>query len=356
MKKRKQINNRLVEWIINKVKTEYADDISLVLIYGSYINGTANSKSDVDCYYIPKTNRGYNFAINFIIDNVGYDIFPISWERITKIADLQESLSPLINDVKIIYYNNSSDLEHFQTLQARFKNNLFNKEYVKEISIRKCEEANKMCSMMNLSNKTSEIRKIAGQIMMTLADAIAIYNNDYYHFGLKKQFEDLQNNFTDLPQDIVTRYKNIVEAIDINNVKKHTMKLFNDVCEYLNIKFFPQEVSVNEILSTSKIDTLYLAGLYQEIKSTFNKIYVCCENNNYILAFLSAVCLQQDLDEAIEAGCPIYDLLSSFNYKDLHKFAIATQNIEDSFVKLITKNGGYIKKYDSFEQFELANL
>ena len=63
MNKRKEINDKVVEWITNKVKTEYADDISLVLIYGSYINGTANSKSDVDCYYIPKTERGYNLGI-----------------------------------------------------------------------------------------------------------------------------------------------------------------------------------------------------------------------------------------------------------------------------------------------------
>ncbi len=47
MNKRKEINDKVVEWITNKVKTEYANDISLVLIYGSYINGTANSKSNL---------------------------------------------------------------------------------------------------------------------------------------------------------------------------------------------------------------------------------------------------------------------------------------------------------------------
>ena len=50
MEKRKEINDKLVKWILHKVKTEYAIDVSLVLIYGSYVNGTANSKSDVDCY------------------------------------------------------------------------------------------------------------------------------------------------------------------------------------------------------------------------------------------------------------------------------------------------------------------
>lgn len=90
MTKRKEINDKVIEWIMNRVKTEYADDISLVLLYGSYINGTANSKSDVDCYYIPKTERGYDLGTGFTIDGVGYDLFPISWERITRISDLQE--------------------------------------------------------------------------------------------------------------------------------------------------------------------------------------------------------------------------------------------------------------------------
>lgn len=34
MEKRRKINESIVEWIVNKVKTEYVDDISLVLIYG----------------------------------------------------------------------------------------------------------------------------------------------------------------------------------------------------------------------------------------------------------------------------------------------------------------------------------
>lgn len=62
MEKRKEINDKLVRWIAEKVKREYADDISLVLIYGSYVNGTANSRSDVDCCFVPKTGRGYELS------------------------------------------------------------------------------------------------------------------------------------------------------------------------------------------------------------------------------------------------------------------------------------------------------
>lgn len=266
MKKRKDINDKIVAWIINKVKTEYADDISLVLIYGSYINGTAHGKSDVDCYYIPKTERGYHLAADFIIDGVGYDIFPVSWERAVGIADLQESLSLLIGDAEILYYSDSRDLERFMTLQERLKRNLSDEKYVRDIAVKRWEQANKICAFMKRSHRPSDIRKLAGAVIMTLA------------------------------------------------------------------------------------------GLYEEISSTFQKIYVCCENGNYILAFLSAVCLQNELDEAGEAGCPYYDLLGAYKYTDLGLLSKITRKIESDFVQLITENGGCIKRYDNFEQFEAVGL
>lgn len=356
MAERKEINDKIVDWIINKVKMEYTDDISLVLIYGSYINGSANSKSDVDCYYIPKTDCGYNMAVNFIIDGVGYDIFPMSWERVTRIADLHESLSPLVGDVQIIYYSDISDLQRFKDLQVRLNSNLLNEDYVSKIAAKRCEDVNKMCALMNISYEAAEIRKIAGNIIMTLADAVAVHNHDYYHFGLKKQFENLQNNFPNMPRNIVDNYKNVVESISIDDVIKYTMKMFKNVCEYVDVTCAVQEMSEKESLVESKVDASLLAELYEEISSTFNKVYVCCENENYILAFLSAVCLQRDLDDAREAGCPEYDLLSDFNYTELCKLSVKTKEVEKDFVQLITQNGGNIKKYDSFEQFEMAKI
>lgn len=356
MERRKVINDKLVKWIVNKVKTEYANDVSLVLIYGSYVNGTANSKSDVDCYYIPKSERGYNLAVDFIIEDVGYDIFPISWERVEKIADLHENMSPLVGDAHIIYANSEDDVERFKMMQARLKSNLLNDKYVIEIAASRCEKAGMLCTMLNQNHGASEVRKIAGFITMTLADAVAVYNHDYYHFGLKKQFEDLQNKIPNVPRNIADGYQNVIKAVDIDDVAKYAIKMFEDVCEYLGITFTLQEVSEHKSREVNKVDASWLASLYEEISSTFNKIYVCCETGNYILAFLSAVCLQGDLDDAKEAGCPVYELLNDFNYNELDKLSETTRRVENDFVQLITDYGGRIKKYDCFEQFESAKL
>ncbi len=57
----------------------------------------------MDCCFIPKTERGYEMAAGFILEGVGYDIFPMSWERIERIACLRENLTPLVGDAEIIF-------------------------------------------------------------------------------------------------------------------------------------------------------------------------------------------------------------------------------------------------------------
>lgn len=354
--KRKEINDNVVEWIVDKVKSEYADDVSLVLLYGSYINGTANSKSDVDCYYIPKTERGYHLGLGFIIDGVGYDLFPMSWERVTRIADLQECLLPLVGDAQVIYYGDLYDLERFEKKKSKFHKNLANDEYVKDIAQKRCEDANRMCAQIKQGGTLSEVRKIAGQVIMTLADAVAIYNHDYFHFGLKKQYEDLASNFPEIPQSIVSGYQKVITSSDVNDVIDKTVELFQNVCDYTQSTVNSQIDMMSNRTIVGTMNPEGLARLYEEISSTFNKIYVCCESGNYILAFLSAVCLQRELDDAREMGSPSYDLLGYFDDKDLSKLEEKTRAIERDFVELIINSGGNIKSYDNWEAFVQANL
>lgn len=141
MERRKEINGRLVRWIAEKAEREYAEDISLVLIYGSYVNGTANSRSDVDCCFIPKTERGYEMAAGFILEGVGYDIFPMSWERIERIACLRENLTPLVGDAEIIFCGSAEDMARFQGMQEKLQCCLADGAYVLLIAEERCREA-----------------------------------------------------------------------------------------------------------------------------------------------------------------------------------------------------------------------
>ena len=176
---------------LRNAQREYAEDISLVLIYGSYVNGTANSRSDVDCCFIPKTERGYEMATGFILEGVGYDVFSMSWERVERIACLRENLTPLVGDVEIIFCGSAEDMARFRGMQEKLQCCLADGAYVRKIAEERCREAGRLCGMLEHVRTETEAWKLAGMVIMTLADAVAVFQHGYFHFGLKQQFEDL---------------------------------------------------------------------------------------------------------------------------------------------------------------------
>lgn len=357
---RKIINEKLVSWIENRAKSRYPDDIAAVLVYGSYVNKTAGPKSDVDCCFIPKTDRGYEFSADFIIDGTGYDIFPVSWERLEGIANLEESLIPFIGDSKILYCASEEDMKRFLELRDRLGKNLADSRTVRAAAEKRILAAGGLYIGMSESCWLKEARKTAGEIIVTLADAAALYSHTYYHFGLKKQFEDLKS-IPGIPEGISGEYLSVIESGTIQEIISHCLGMLRAVCAYTGIGFDFGAGNTKDNGGQAKVpsqtDYAGLACLYEEISSTFNKIYECCEAGNYILAYLSAVCLQRDLDDAYRyCGAKEYDILSMFDYKNLDMICAASREAESDLVRFIREGGGVIHSYKSFEEFEAAGL
>ena len=356
MEHRKHLNDQIVGWITEKAKTAFPEDIALVLIYGSYINGTANEKSDVDCYYIPKTKRAYEFSKTFILEGVGYDIYPIPWERVERIASLQEGMCPLVGDVKILFCSSPEDAARFAAAQETLRQSLADDAVIADAVKKYGAYAASFCTVLQNAKTLKEARLAAGRIAMAMADIAAFYHHDYYHCGLKKQYEDLQK-IPGLPASVVAHYRGVTEAKTTETVIEAAMNLFREVCAHVGIPDTLPEAEEHAPVPVAVPNASYLAGLYEEICSTFHKIYRCCKTGNAVLAFLSAVCLQRDLDQAWEeAGCPPFDLLTCFDDQNLAPLEKAARAAEEVLIRTITENGGTLKQYDSFAAFEAAHL
>lgn len=344
-------NENIVAWIKSQVINEFKDNISLVLLYGSYFNGTSNTMSDVDCYFIPKTDRGYQFAKTFILDEIGFDIFPMSWERVEGLADLQETLIPCLGDVEILYSNSNDDCEKFYALQNRLKSNLSNDNFTHEIACQRYANASSLYSNMLASKDLCELRTYCGQILMILSDVIAIENHSYYHYGLKKQLEELRG-FPRIPHNFIELYISIIKEEKFEDIKRLCCDILESASDFLKINsnLILTENSLNQEQAGSEPDFAELASVYEEIVSTFNKIYVCCDSDNFILAFLSAVCLQYELNTLChQNGLKPYYLLDIYKYDELSLLKQRTQDIENDFVAKIINGGGKINKFNSIE-------
>lgn len=349
---RRTLNAQIIDWIRETVQRDYANDISLVVLYGSHINGTDHYLSDVDCYFIPATEHAYEFAQGFILEGVGYDVFPISWERAEGIADMQESLTPLIGEAQVLYARSDEDLERFRALQARLQARLADKAYCRDIARGTMQKVTAVCGDLMKAKSSSRIRGLAGWITMWVADAVASWHQEYYHFGLKQQYQDLTTRFPEVPETILRGYEAVVFSESDEAFRENALALFRATCAYFGI---PEEIPEGDEEpepATPALQAQNLAEHYEEISSTFNKIRICCESGNVPLAYLSAVCLDYALNvEANEMGFPSCRLLEAYDPRDLSGLAARAEEIETALTELIAAGGGNMRRYESFEAF-----
>ncbi|MBS4026507.1 MAG: hypothetical protein KGZ96_12640, partial [Clostridia bacterium] len=110
---------KIADLFVEKIKRDYPDDVACVVIMGSVVFNQTHKRSDLDLFYVPKTNRGYNLGTTFIINGIGFDFWPISWERLERIASYEERITSIILDGKIIYYNTEEDLNKYESLKKK---------------------------------------------------------------------------------------------------------------------------------------------------------------------------------------------------------------------------------------------
>lgn len=351
-------NDRVVSWIADRARRRFSQDIELVLLYGSYVNGTANPLSDVDCYFIPKTERGYNFAVDFILEGVGYDIFPMSWERVEGIAALQEPLLPCVGDVRILYAGSEAALRRFQGIQRRMRENLKSPACSLGAAQARFDAACGAFSRLRRNaGDYAALRLWAGAVLLALADALAYYNQEYFHFGLKRQYEDIRR-LPQKPDGFAGGYLGVIQAESAEETIVRCRELIAAVGSYAGWTVREHDTPDRPAPASNRSwDYAGMASLYEEIRSSFNKIRVCAQTGDAVLAFLSAVCLQDTLlEEAGLGDTPDSDLMSAYRFADLAPLEAAAKRAERTLVERITAAGGRIKDFACFEAFLQAAL
>jgi len=342
-------NDMIVEWAVKRIEEEFKDDVSILVTYGSYENGTANPLSDVDFYFIPKKERAYELCKTFIVEGIGFDLFPMSWERVEGIAEFNGCLTPCVANVKILYCNSEEDKRRFEELQNTLKKNLSNKAFMLEKAYKNIESAMNFYQAMLFEEDICELRTAAGYIVMALSDAVAYANQTYFSRGLKKQIEDLKR-MESTPEDFVSLYESVVRSNSELEIKGCCHKIIKNTRSFWDSK--TEELKEEE----KKANYEDLAELYEELISTWNKIYVCCDSGNAVLAYISGTCLQRELNIASkENGLDKFDLMSTYNADNLEQFRERAMELQKEFVRIIEDNGVVIEVYNTVEEFIKKN-
>jgi len=350
MEHRKAINTSLADWIKRKAETDYPQDIGLVCVYGSWLNGTMNARSDIDCYFVPETERSMAFARTFLLEGVGYDIYPMTWQRLEDIAALRTPMQPLLGDVRILYGSEAA-VARLEKLRQTMGANLADAAYRQRIARERCDMAGSALAEAEGVTENAKLWETAGFAIAVLADAVAVFRGAYFRFGVKRLFEDLAAGF---PGWVAEGYRAVVEADSGAHAVAAARSYLEAVCDAVGARIGAPAAAGKTPVS-GPVDAGILAEIYQEICSTFGKIYVSCQGGNAPLAFRSAVTLQGELREMRAFGCPEMYLLGDYHFTRLEDLAKAAARVEERLVSFIRENGGTIRAYDSFAAFEEDN-
>ncbi|ADL52960.1 hypothetical protein [Clostridium cellulovorans] len=343
----KKIDKDLIVWAINKIETEYKGEISLLLGRKGIGKVPEDGDDMAFDFFIPACDHGYSLARTFIIDDMGYDLFPMSWARIEGLAALNEGIAFCLADSEILYARNDADRERFELLRKTMFNNLKNKDYIYMKSLEKINTAMDIYKTMLFEKSLGNVRKAAGGIIEYLSQALAIINGTYIKrdYGYSERMEQLKT-FSKIPTDFLKDYEEIIRAKDTEVIVKAVHSLIQETREFFE-QFTPEVKSGNYNYEE-------LAGWYEEARYTFRRIAYACKNNKFMECFHLGCYLQVEFDILTEeAGLKKMDLLGVYEDDNLSAFEKRADDIEKYILSEIERRGVVLRKYDNLEEFLL---
>ena len=285
MRRNSQLINSsdLLAAIVEKIETTYAQDISLFICYGSYVTGAYGAASDIDFFFVPKTKRGYQLGVQFILDDIGYDLWPVSWERLAKISDLEEQIASILMDGEVLFACSEDDLLKLEHLKQNLQQKLREEAVIRKMSMKYMDQAKSMYFDMP-THESSRLLIEAVQIAETLLFAIALLNGTYTRKGLKRIEAELQR-FSIKPDGFLETYRKLIRSQTKAEIQNLAHELIFETEAIWKARFEGHPETA---------DPADLAGFYEEFKSTYNKLLLACDEKNYENAYYSAFMIDRE--------------------------------------------------------------
>ena len=350
--------HKLTEWVINKIKSEYSDDVALlVAVEGSSVNGDGHGEP-FD-YFVPATERGNELAQTFIIGGVGNDLYPRSWERCERTANLEDWATFCLGKGKILYSRSKEDEERFEAIRQKLFTNLGDPAFIYKNALERLDSAMGMYRTMMFEERLYKVRGLAGFIHYYLAMGVAYLNNTYigdseWHKGALTMY----SKWGKLPKRFLEYYESILSAKTVGELRSIAHLLITSAREFI-AGYKPHNAS-----HSKSPDYHGLADWYQELRTTLNRIYYYCEIKDSDAVFIDACSMQNELSIISEEfdffhsfnveeqfGLNELDLLGVFDAQNLEPLSKRAVEIEKVIVTVIENQNIKIRRYDTLEAF-----
>lgn len=335
---------QLTAWVIHKIKTEYADDVALLIaVEGGSVNGDGHGEP-FD-YFIPTTKRGYALSQTFIIGGVGNDLYPRSWERTERTATLDDPATQCLGNAKILYARSEKDRKRFESIRQKLFDNLRQPEFIYRKALENLDIAMDLYKTMVFEERLYRVRGLAGFIHSYLTTAVACLNNTYrkaVHHGVLGEV----STWKALPENFLEYYEAILAAQTVGDLQDISRRLIGSARQFI-AGHKPEQTGAAEMP-----DYQQLAEWYQELRTCWNRISFYCDTQNSDGAFSDACELQSELDiVGGEFMLGEMDLLGYFDKNDLAPLSRRASQLEKIIISAIESHGISLRHYDTLDDF-----
>jgi hypothetical protein len=336
---------KLANILVEKIKRDYQNDVSIVHIHGSYAYGNAHDRSDLDIYFVPKTPRGFNLGCTFILDGIGCDFWALSWDRLEHIANHGEKTASIITDGQVLYYGSDEDLERFDGLKRRALDISDRSAWFSRAK-KALGDAYKDGFILQNAKTLSDVRTNAIGLIYNLSYTLAQLNQITVKRGrrlLKQEILDMPlvpNNFADL-------YDAIFLNNDMHTVKNACVELLLNTAELL-------DNADNDGRTKKEFSDLF-GGWYEEMIQSYNKIYHACEVEDIYTPLFASVEFSYELGMMFKnAGISpeLPDMIAAYDSGDLKKILAVAHEHQAAFESLLHENGVHPLKFSTLEEVE----
>lgn len=335
---------KLAQWAIDKIKTQFRDDVALLVATdGHAVNGDGHGQ----CfdYFIPATERGNQLAQTFIIDGVGHDLYPRTWERMERTADLEDSATQCLGNATILYSRSKEDEDRFLSIQNKLYDNLGNKTFVYQKALENLNIAMDLYRTMMFENRLYQVRMAAGYIYNYLSLAVFYLNGTYRKDLSNGRIPELKK-MAELPANFMEYYRAMLSARSMDELKNLAYLVISTTRQFIAAR----KAGCSEPNRSS--DFSDLAGWYQDMSLCWRRIRYYCEAGNNDAAFVDACFLQNELNiVGEEFGLKEMDLLGCFDAADLSALSRKATELEEYIISEIESHGVKIRRYSTPEAF-----
>lgn len=344
----KPTQKELTNWVITQIQEKYKDDVALLIAISGH---SLESDCHGECfdYFVPVNENGNNLGQTFIIDGVGHDLYPRSWERIENMANFDDDFTFGLGDAKILYCRSEEDRKKFVAMQEKLKTNLQDKDFMLKKALEKLDTAMEIYRTLMFEEMLYKVRMASGFIAYYLSIAVACINGTYFRQRLDLETVGLAQ-MKDIPENFITYYEAIVNAKTVEELKKLCYEIISTARKFIAA----HKQSKQEKSFTPNYEDL--ADWYEEGSLTWRRIYYHCDTQNPMRVFKDAINLQHELNIIKEEfGLNEMDLLGSFDAENLSAFKQRAQDLEQYVISEIENHGAILNKYDTLEQFLAKN-